>query len=605
MRCLGFYLWKEWREFRSIAIGILVAVPLLLGICGAVLPARVFEVEDHSRAIAMTGALGALLMTLFALTTDLFAGEVRRGRLPFLERMPQGLRAAFIAKAMIYFAATTAAFVYGFMVAAWITELCGGRGLALGEFIFHERWAGLAGYGVYIRTEALLIGLIVLAALPAACMSPRGVLTLPLTALLLGACAVAVVAALGPGLLKATLMNPWARGGVVASLLVGAYLAFVRGRRWSGGGVRVFRLGLVGFVLALLPPLIPAAKAALAVRGYLGGETHIASAHIGADFRAIYISRYIRYDGRLMGAMGARRIDLETGEVTSVDALMIGTLGPSTVGHQPGAHTHLMTEAGALDTRTGEVGPPTEVDLSDLSPLRAPDGRRVWVSGNSIMLEGEGEVCKVEGHWYPRLVDHGIRATRKLIFDCTRMRMCELRDRRLLNATIRVRRGRWLVRISRKKGWELYDPDSESFAAPKGLAEKDSVSAIHDDGRLFVMRAGGEFDLLDPETGEFDPIRFEDGSRATGKRLADACGFGFRHSIARAPDGRRIFYVDGSPAVFVNSSLQLVRANLRAKETVTFLGCAPDGRLWVRVGQDRILQLRFGSDEQKLIYRER
>ena len=602
MRCLGFYLWKEWREFRSIAIGILVAVPLLLGICGAVLPARIFEVEDHSRAIAMTGALGALLMTLFALTTDLFAGEVRRGRVSFLERMPQGLRTAFVAKSIIYFAATSAAFVYGFMVASWITELCGGRGLALGEFIFHERWAGLAGHGVFIRIEALLIGLIVLAALPAACMSPRGVLTLPLTALLLGACAVAVVAVHGPaaGLLKATLMNPWTRGGIAACLLIGAYLAFVRGRRWSGGELRVFRLGLVGFMLAVLPPLVPAAKAALAMRGYLGGETHIASAHIGADFRAIYVGRYIRYDGRLMGAMGARRIDLETGEVTSVDALVIGTLE-----RQPGAHSHLMTEAGALDTRTGEVGPPTEHDLRHLSPLRDPEGRRVWVSGNSIMLEGAGEVCKVEGYWSPRLVDHGIRATRKLVFDCTRMRMCELRDRRLLNATIRVRRGQWLVRISRKKGWELYDPDSESFAAPKGLEEKDSVSAIHDDGRLFVMRAGGEFDLLDPETGEFEPIRFEDGSRATGSAFDDAGGLEFRNSIARAPDGSRVFYVDNVPTVFVNSSLQLVRAKLRAVERVLFLGCAPDGRLWVRIGNDRILQLRFGSDEQKAIYRER
>jgi len=603
MRCLGFYLWKEWREFRSIAIGILVAVPLLLGICGAVLPARIFEAEDHSRTIAMTGALGALLMTLFALTTDLFAGEVRRGRLPFLERLPQGLRAAFVAKSMIYFAATSAAFVYGFMVAAWITELSGGRGLGLAEFLVHRRW----NEGVFVRTEALLIGLIVIAALPAACMSPRGVLTLPLTALLLGACAVAVVAVLGPaaGLLKATLMNPWTRGGIVASLLFGAYFAFVRGRRWSGGELRVFRLGLVGFMLAVLPPLLPAAKAALAMRGYLGGDTYIASAHIGADFRAIYVGRYIRYDGRIGGAMRARRIDLETGEVTSVDALTIGTLGPGMLGRQPGAHTHLMTEAGVLDTRTGAVGPRTEDGLRDVSPLRDPEGRRVWVSGNSIMLESAGEVCKVEGFWSPRLVDHGIRATRKLVFDCTRMRMCELRDRRLLNATIRVRRGRWLVRISRKRGWELYDPDSESFGEPKGLAEKDSVSAIHGDGRLFIMRAGGEFDLLDPETGEFEPIRFEDGSHATGSRLDDAGGFGFRKSIARAPDGSRIFYVDGSPAVFVNSSLQLVRAKLRAVEHVTFLGCAPDGRVWVRVGNDRILQLRFGSDEQKVIYRER
>ena len=583
MKCLGLYLWKEWREFRSIAAGILVAVPLLVAIAGAVLPSGVFEHTDAGRTTTLIGGLAAMLIALFALTTDLFAGEVRTGRLSFLERLPGGLRMPFVAKAIVFATGTAAAFCYGFELTGWMIEWRGGSAPALADLVFHGR---------HVRPEFLLFALAVFCALPAACMTPRGVLALPLTALLVaslaGAAAYALHRATGS---QAVLMSPWTWLVVVGGLLMGAYLAFAKGRRHGGSGLRAMRLGLVGFAIALLPALVPAAHAALGARGYLGGHGEIARAFLGRDARSVFVQRFSSYGDTIIGSRNARRIDLESGTVTELDGVVVSPAGRGMLYRQPVGHSHLRLDRRLFDTAT--MQPAADDALTEArrvaTPLRDADGRPY--------VDEHGALCAV---------DFGVRTHRDRLFDCLRMRSYDLRAMRMHSARIRVRRGDWLVKRGNQTVWSLYDPDTEEWKETAGIATKDRVAAVHDDGRIFVLRAHiGRIDLVDPQTGQHEPISFEDGTRAQANWLGDAGGLGFRNAIARSPEGQRIMMVDNQPALFDESSMRLVRAGVRATVRVVFLGCGTEDRFYVLLGDTQIVRLRFGSNEHKLIYSEK
>ncbi|MHC4409617.1 MAG: hypothetical protein ACYS0F_11495, partial [Planctomycetota bacterium] len=134
MNTLRFYLWKEWREFRAVAIGLAVALPLLLALALVALPERIYGDRDAALMFAGIGGLGMLMITLFALTTDLFAGEVRSGGIDFLGRLPAGLGKPFAAKALVFFVGTTGFFAYGFLLSGWAVELRGGAGASIAEF---------------------------------------------------------------------------------------------------------------------------------------------------------------------------------------------------------------------------------------------------------------------------------------------------------------------------------------------------------------------------------------------------------------------------------------------------------------------------------------
>ena len=88
------YIWKEWRDHRTVVFGIAICVPLLLLIARFALPQNVVA----SEVFVQVAAWGTLAIAVLALGSDLVPGEVRRGRIPFLARMPADLGVAFAAK---------------------------------------------------------------------------------------------------------------------------------------------------------------------------------------------------------------------------------------------------------------------------------------------------------------------------------------------------------------------------------------------------------------------------------------------------------------------------------------------------------------------------
>ena len=289
MRTLGIYLWKEWREFRSIAIGLVVSVPLLLLLAGLPLGNRAFADHDGAMSFALVGGLGALIVALFALTTDLVAGEVRRGRIEFLGRLPSGLPAAFVAKSIVFLVGAAGSFAYGFWCGALVAEWRGGFEPTLAEVLSEPAFVWCA--------------LIVCGALPAACMAPRGVLVLPLAALIWGAVLLAFVTLAEHGGLTVRSFEAFLKGWstpvfVAAAIGVATYFAFVRGYRFGGGWPRAMRGGMLIVALACAVPGWPMARAAIARHDPEGGTPTIARVLLSHDGRHAYIERLTHLGGQ-------------------------------------------------------------------------------------------------------------------------------------------------------------------------------------------------------------------------------------------------------------------------------------------------------------------
>ena len=136
MKTLSIYLWKEWRDHRSVLIGMLVAVPLLMAVAGLTLPSRAFE----EGGLAGFTALGCLAIYVFSLSTDLVPGEVRRGTLSLLRRLPAGLHTAFLAKLVLFCAGGVAFLVYGYLAGGATSVLAGGDFPALPRLWTGDWW---------------------------------------------------------------------------------------------------------------------------------------------------------------------------------------------------------------------------------------------------------------------------------------------------------------------------------------------------------------------------------------------------------------------------------------------------------------------------------
>ncbi len=90
------WLWKEWRDHRAVTIGILIALPGLTGLAYWAFGEQLADSHLHSVRTWFLGT--ALVLVNFAIAASLFAGEVRRGTIECVRRLPGGFRAAFLAK---------------------------------------------------------------------------------------------------------------------------------------------------------------------------------------------------------------------------------------------------------------------------------------------------------------------------------------------------------------------------------------------------------------------------------------------------------------------------------------------------------------------------
>ncbi|MHC4451999.1 MAG: hypothetical protein ACYS0E_17980, partial [Planctomycetota bacterium] len=372
MNTLRFYLWKEWREFRAVAIGLAVALPMLLALAMAALPEQIFGDNEAGRLFAGIGGVGMMLIALFALTTDLFAGEVRNNRIDFLGRLPAGLSKPFLAKSIVFLAGTAGFFLYGFFLSSWAVELMGGFGASLHEL------AGQTWYdGTWRWKHEFVWGvLLVLLALPVSCFAPRGVLTLPFTALL-GAGFLAPLVVMMKGHPSWAIATGWApvllyvQAFLLVTPLVAAYLAFVRGYRAGGGWPRAMKWGIAVLLLAAITPVFPRAHAMMVERGWAQGRESLGACYLGADGRFLYVTRVSYIGGSNVVALAPLRLDLKSGEATVMVRSHLSVLGHHFRTRQPVAHPYLHFNEGVLDTRTGE--------LSDIDPLSGSRPKSSWI----------------------------------------------------------------------------------------------------------------------------------------------------------------------------------------------------------------------------------
>lgn len=98
MRGIGVHLWKEWREQRAVLLGIAGAIPVLTF-------ATFLGFTTRADSLVGAGAIfvvGATVLAVLALSTELIAGESTRGTLGFLRRQPGGLSQGLVAKLLLY-----------------------------------------------------------------------------------------------------------------------------------------------------------------------------------------------------------------------------------------------------------------------------------------------------------------------------------------------------------------------------------------------------------------------------------------------------------------------------------------------------------------------
>lgn len=222
------HLWKEWRDHRAVLLGIAVLLP-------PVLFAAMLLIPEGTVALPTAGAAAGLAIAAFALGADLVPGEIRRGTLLFLRRLPAGLGPVFAAKAILLVFALAASTALGFG-AGNLAQRIAGRPTAALDWTY--------------APEAIAVVLWIFAV---AMWLPRGELAVPATALCLGAFVLPMhlMLAWNPGLhvpASAISLGCWVL--IPAALLV-AWASF-RGRRFGGAWGSAWR-GLIVTLILFTP----------------------------------------------------------------------------------------------------------------------------------------------------------------------------------------------------------------------------------------------------------------------------------------------------------------------------------------------------------------
>ena len=555
------YIWKEWRDHRTVVFGIAICVPLLLLIARFALPHNVVA----SEVFVQVAAWGTLAIAVLALGSDLVPGEVRRGRIPFLARMPSDLGVAFAAKLVFLLAAIVGSTAFGFVVGSLV--------------------AGWPGVGPEFLGGPLLL---VLYAAPwifaVSCWLPRGALALPATGLALALFA-----------LPFYLVHLWhpmfepTEGDVVfwgAALGLGAFavawLSFTQGYRFGRGFLSAGWRGLAATLILFVP--------AYAYSGYRLQEWSAVDP-ASEEFRVAQFLRGPTGDHYFVNA----RMHLRGGKQTPFHALVVDAEngawrveGGVDSGFEP-------TEW--IDRWTGSA----VMHIDDMSTAtkdeRNPEWAKMWrtyydaktgkrvKSGWSNATLPEVEVLCGAGvpeyrRGWKRIYQHGLgyrvrRGSEQGIDDPFRAKVFPVLER---GHKVIVRPGRWLVRSGgRVPDWFLHDPETgarEQIPLPR-------VDSILPDGRVLIDQvvidpeSGQRWTLPEPHANNFAPIR------STGWfRIWNDEG----HAVARL-------------------DLKTLRFELARGSTNGFIPAMVEGDSVVGIEDERrIVRVFAGSDKREVIF---
>jgi hypothetical protein len=289
VRTFALYYWKEWRDHRAVVIGFAIAMPMLLGLAGALLESRIY----HGQGTQLFIVAASLLVATLAIGADLVPGEARRGRLEFLRRLPCDLHLAYLGK-------------LAFLLSAYVLFPAYSSGVAwlVGQAVGPEPTPAVEIPGWVISGGLALV----LWAFVVSCWLPRGTLAVPAAALVLGLFALPVVLAC---LRYRTLdiQADWLVVLAAAAPVVG-WWSFAGGRRLGRGiGASAWR-GLLALALLFAPAY---GRTALDLHRLFHLDPH------GAHFvmESGWLGEGNRYAFVNVAAHGAKHavvIDLSTGE---------------------------------------------------------------------------------------------------------------------------------------------------------------------------------------------------------------------------------------------------------------------------------------------------
>jgi hypothetical protein len=520
------HLWKEWRDHRRTV----VAFWILLLVGTAVLSFVIPEAYLASGALSSVVLSGSMMLAVVAVCTELIPGEAKRNTIAFLARTPHGLQTAFWAKATVVVLS-----IGVFAGSAWIVSSLF-RVAALPPEI-HEHLTVLSSGMTHFA-----VGLLVCAmwSLAISCWTPSGLLAIPAVGFL--AFPYYLWVREDPHMLK---VFPWQSHvylQVVAAVVV-AWGSFVWGRRFGRSGLAATWRGITLTAAGSLPfwtclvvwhadfHSVDPQKSMRIRNGYLGSGGRLAFLNTkrnqhypvisliadlqtgewrqfgksGSAFRS-----QCRLDGHSSNGFGMHDLLLHYQEKISGYSYVNGRTGDK-LGHTPNRswHPKLLKQGRASKRRN--------------TPLRMPDGRRLWIFDRRIEVETEdGDLTVLP--WGPRHVAHGVigygfrvfehprRGTRRLpsshdfhTYDWRRGKL--YKDRAFAWGCCWVLADGWLIadlehipkqpRSGRNvaQRWSLYDPDTGAEQALPWMKGWYRVMALLEGNRVLVDATTRENDL--------------------------------------------------------------------------------------------------------------
>jgi len=590
MRVFLTYLWKEWRDHRTVLVGMLVAVPLLMAVMGLAAPKK--ELGEAERlGFATFLAVACLALFVISLATDLVPGETRRGHRWFLERLPGGLGAAFRAKLALFAVGGALFAAYGYLVAAVMCRILAGG------------WPPLPTPG----STTALIAVAALWTFAVSCALPRGALSLPAVAAL---ALLLALPALGLWMLFPS-RGPeawwrWESGALwAAGAVAAAWVAFRR-----RGFLRAGRACLVVGAVCAMPYWADAAHDAWSWHRH--SVVEIQEILLGEGGNFAFVNRMRRGAERGFSPVSPVIVDLRTGSARDVGNKLSRFSSALWSGNRLVDHAFIrLWQAGSRDTvlsgRTADRANPTVDDCEAAARARPvwrfPDGHTAWLSGGSLVTEAEGGGFDVlmKDAWNP--CGMGFESwTPRGYYDLARRRGFAARDLALRGERVWIRPGSWLTRKNNQ--YRLFDPDTNTLSPALGFAGVGDVVAILDDGRVVAACKGETLALIAPETGLVTKIATPPGF--------DKCGLWdpFRAPV-RTPAGKRVLCLVGNTGgaenlacVFVRQDGDAFLPTVSMRGLLTLLGCPTDDT--VLVHDDRaIYRLRFGSDAREEVWHAR
>lgn len=627
------HLWKEWREQRALMLTLVALLVVLAGAAALLLTQQ--ELLAAPSWLMRTGAAVGVVV----LSSELVPGELRRGQLGWLLRLPSATRTAFVAKVIVLFAGTA---------------VLAGSGAAFGSAVesmmFGPSWMSELWEHDYFVTLGPLFAFAPWA-FAVSCWMPRSMLVVPAALMLLTPIVLplALLAQQRPGLPPLVIGGTWSAVYFGGAGVVLAWLSFCRGLPRGRRSLPALSLAMV----VLLAPLGIAAGERLYAWHHVDPKRDtvvIHAAYLGAGGELLFVDLQDRLRGN-EGPYHTLVVDVKTGAWRRHGDVMAtfqgsgaldsrefacGTVGPqellvryqSTIdGQKP------VPPATIVDGRTGEA-----LGAADLARTDAELQRRMRESriATSLLRDAAGaRVFFAQGKWHreagdgrtetlehvtdkPYVVcgagvrlasgEHGQQRVVDRVFDPLRNRVFEIPSR----AGVFVLRDTWLFlepfdRPSSTWPWVQYDPETGQRGV--GFELETFVPCMLDEHSVLdVDRSTGTLERVIVATGERLLVGVEGPAPRGLLTTVHAASWRALGARIRAPDGATVValsYADPARAHSVAlakiiDGRAVLTDGVRHIEAIGFTD--PDSVIAL-VDARRIERLRFGGGRELLFPR--